>query len=146
MKTILGVLVPLGLVGAGVWAMRGRGGSLSGSRRRRRVGLRGPHEVRELKLYCENDGDLYRQQVQPIHRNLEKKIAKGVYDHAKAKKLWMYLADNCAKKYAKEFGSPGTPWHKMFSTADRREVAAEFADEFKNEYDIQHPTLHGYRS
>jgi hypothetical protein len=142
-RKLLGFLAAAGAVGLGAWATFKRHGSpLSGARRR--GGLRGEHEARELLLTCENDGDLYRQQVQPIEKNLTRKIQKGVYDHEKAKKLWMYLADNCARKYAKEFGD-GRPWHKMFTTADRREVAKAFADSFKTEYDIQHRTLHGRR-
>ncbi len=90
--------------------------------------------MRELQLFCENDGDLYRQQVVPIQNSLKRKISKGIFDRAKAEKLWMYLADNCAKKYAKEFGSPGQPWHKMFSTSDRRAVAKSFNDAFVQEY------------
>jgi hypothetical protein len=104
-------------------------------RRRKRSSFRGPTEVRELQLFCENDSQLYRQQVQPIEKNLKKKVAKGVYDHEKSKKLWGYLADNCARKYVKEFGG-GLPWHKMFSTADRREVAKAFADSFKSEHGL----------
>jgi hypothetical protein len=124
-------LLAAGALGAGVYAtLRKQHGGLSGSRRR---GLRGPTEARELLLFCENDGDLYRQQVQPIEKNQKRKLAKGVYDFEKSKKLYGYLADNCAKKYAKEFGD-GMPWHKMFSTADRREVAKAFADSFKSEY------------
>ena len=137
MKTLLAIL-GLGALGAGGYVLLKRSGHLSGARgRRRRGGFRGAVEANELLLFCDNDGDLYRQQVQPIEKNLSKKIKKGVYDHTKAKKLWGYLADNCAKKYAKEFGD-GQPWHKMFSTADRREVASKFADSFKNEYEIQH--------
>lgn len=134
MKVFLGVLIPIGAIGLGVWAMRGRGGALHGARHRR--GLRGPVEVHELQLFCENDGDLHRQQAQPIESNLRKKMAKGVYNHEKAKKLWGYLAESCAKKYARESG--GGPWHKVFSTADRREVAKIFADHFRNEEEIQH--------
>lgn len=123
MKSALGVIAAVGALGGGLWLAL-RGGS--------HTALRGPTEVRELQLFCENDGDLYRQQVQPIEANLRKKMAKGVYDHEKSVKLWGYLAENCAKKYAKEFGS-GQPWHKMFSTADRREVAKGFADHFRRE-------------
>lgn len=133
----LPLLIAASALTAGLYAtLRKTGSSLSGARRRR-GGLRGEAEARELLLFCENDGDLYRQQVQPIEKNLAKKLAKGQYDHTKAKKLWGYLADNCAKKYVKEFGG-GLPWHTMFSTADRRDVAAKFADSFLNEYKIQH--------
>ena len=130
----MGALAAVGALGVGLVAVlkKKSSGSLSGARRRH-GGLRGEHEARELLLFCENDGDLYRQQVQPIEKNLTRKRAKGVYDHQKSIKLWTYLADNCARKYVKEFGG-GLPWHKMFSTADRREVAKAFADSFRDEH------------
>ncbi len=134
MRKLLGFLTAATAVGVGAYAAFKRHGSpLSGARRHRSRGLGGEHEVRELQLTCENDGDLYRQQVQPIEKNLLRKMEKGIYDHEKSKKLWMYLADNCARKYAKEYGD-GRPWHKMFSTADRREVAKNFADSFRDEH------------
>jgi hypothetical protein len=67
--------------------------------------------------------------MQPIQKNLATKLARGVYDRAKAEKLWGYLAENCAKKYVKEFGG-GQPWHKLFSMSDRRAVAKKFNDDF----------------
>lgn len=80
------------------------------------------HEATELMLFIENDGDLYRQQTKPIEKNLITKMARGVYDKTKAEKLWMYLAESGAKKYAKEFGI-ASEWHKTFSVAVRKEVA-----------------------
>ena len=140
MNKAIGAILSLATIGVGAWiASRRSGGSLGGARHRGH-NFRGEIEARELQLFCENDGNLYRQQVQPIEKNLTRRIANGTYDHEKSKKLWMYLADNCARKYAKEFGS-GQPWHKMFSTADRREVAKNFADSFRDE----HRTLHGSR-
>ncbi len=139
MKTLLALLALTG-AGVGGYVLLKRSGhlpaALSGSRRRRRGrarGFRGPTEVNELQLFCENDGDLYRQQVKPIEANLDKKVKKGVFDKTKAVKLWGYLADNCARKYVKEFGESGQPWHKMFSTADRREVAKAFNDSYMQE-------------
>lgn len=140
---IIGALAAAGALGAGLYlTLRKGSGGLSGSRRR--GGLRGDVEVNKLYLYCENDEPLYRQQRQSIEKNLTKKLEKGVYDHEKAKKLWGYFAESCAKKYAKEFGSDfltdrtGVPWSKMFSTADRRAVAAKFADHFRTEHEIQY--------
>jgi hypothetical protein len=123
-KPVLGFLAAAAAVGTGVFLAL---------RKSRGANLGGATEIRELQLFCENDGALYRQQVQPIEANLTRKLAKGVYDHEKSVKLWTYLADNCAKKYAKEFGD-GTPWHKMFSTSDRRAVARAFADSWKREH------------
>lgn len=140
---MIGALAAAGALGAGLYfTLRRGGGSLSGTRTRTR--LRGEPEVNELYLYCENDEPLYRRQRQPIEKNLTKKLEKGVYDHEKAKKLWGHFATNCAKKYAKEFGSDfltdrtGVAWNKMFSTADRRAVATKFADHFRTEHNIQH--------
>lgn len=89
-------------------------------------------EARELKLYIDNDGQLYRSQTTSIHKNLMTKRARGQYDKTKAVKLWMYLVDAGAKKYAKEHGSPGTPWNKMFSKADRLQTAQELASDFED--------------
>lgn len=140
MKQLIALLATASALGVGLYATLKKPGSVTSMSgyRRRRGGLRGPHEERELQLYCENDGDIYRQQISMIEKNLAKRLAKGTYDHEKAKKLWMYAADNCAKKYNKEFGNEsGLPWHKMFSTADRRAVAETFANSFKQEYDYQ---------
>lgn len=135
MKPALSLALALAAVGVGAFVEYRRTGSLlGGSSRRRGSNLRGEHEARELLLYCENDGDLYRQQVVHIEKGLAKKLAKGTYDHEKAKKWWMHLAESCARKYVKEFGDERTPWHKMFSTADRREVAKAFADSWKQEH------------
>lgn len=140
MKRLLGLLLAGGALGAGVYIMRGGMGRLSGSSRgRRRHNLRGEHEAHELTLYIDNDESLYRQQHTPILKNLITKLAKGVYDPAKAEKLWMYLVENGAKKYAKEFGSDfiadreGVPWHKMFSMEDRRAVARDFRRQFEEQ-------------
>ena len=88
-------------------------------------------EVSELKLYIENDGDLYKQKIIPIVKNIQRKMKSGKYDHKKAPKLWMYLVDEGAKKYAKEF--PGVKFDKRV----RQQVAVEFADEYKDEIEVQ---------
>lgn len=92
------------------------------------------HAARELELYIENDGQLYRQQHEPIIKNLTRKAERGVYDSRKAVKLFMYLVDNGAKKYVKEFGDPSFPWHKMFDKATRLAVAESLRDTFEGEY------------
>jgi hypothetical protein len=87
----------------------------------------------ELDLFIDNDGDLYRQQTQPIQKNLITKLAKGVYDKDKAVKLWMYLVDSGAKKYAREHGSPDTAWNIMFPKTVRLEVAKAQNEKFLSE-------------
>jgi len=88
-------------------------------------------EARELLLYIENDGDLYRQQFTPILKNLTAKKARGIYEHDKAVKLFLYLVESGAKKYAKEFG--GT-WNLMFSIPARKSVAESLTESFEVEY------------
>ena len=64
--------------------------------------------------------------------NLKKKMKNGTYDSGKAKKLWAYHADRAAQSYAKEHGD-GRPWHKMFSTSDRKQAASHWEDMHKHE-------------
>lgn len=127
-RDLFSFLLAAGALGAGVYAtFKGKGSSMSGSR------LRGPTEARELQLFCENDGDLYRRQGTPILKNLITKMARGTYSHSGAVKLYGYYAESCAKKYVQEHGSPDQPWNKMFSVADRRAVAENFAKDFETE-------------
>lgn len=90
------------------------------------------HAARELILYGENDGNLYRQRTVPIMKNLSKKFAKGVYDSELAKKLWMYWATDAAKRYAQEH-STGDDWNRIFSVAVRKEVAEYMEDYWRQE-------------
>ena len=92
------------------------------------------HAETELKLYIDYDRDLYRQQVVPIIKNVQRRMKKGTYDHIKAPKLWMYLVDNGAKKYVKEFGGDVK---RDFPKDVRQSVAVQFANEYKAEIDIQ---------
>jgi len=90
--------------------------------------------VYELKLYIENDETLYNRQIVPIIKNIQKKMKSGKYDHKKAPKLWLYLVDNGAKKYVKEYG--GTV-RDIFPKAEREQVARELADEYRDEIKAQ---------
>jgi hypothetical protein len=87
--------------------------------------------VIELKMYIDNDADLYRQRLIPIVKNIQKKMKSGKYDHKKAPKLWKYLVDDGAKKYEKEF--PGV----KFSKQEKEAVAQEYADEYRDEIEAQ---------
>jgi len=93
-------------------------------------------EASELLLYINNDAQLYRQQFIPIVKNLMLKRAKGIYDSLKAVKLFMYLVDAGAKKYIKEFGSPGDSMRSMFPKSVRLKVAEELRDDFEDEADL----------
>ena len=88
-------------------------------------------EARELKLYIDNDGQLYKQRLIPIVKNIQRKMKAGKYDHKKAPKLLKYLVDDGAKKYAKEF--PGVKFNRKV----KDHVAQEFADEYRVEIAAQ---------
>lgn len=81
----------------------------------------------ELALCTENDGDLYRQMTLPVIDNLKKKMAKGIYDEQLALKAWLNVVTAEARKYVREFGSPGDTIDRMFNLATREEAAKEVA-------------------
>tara|TARA_B100001564_G_scaffold359887_1_gene383624 strand:- start:2001 stop:2360 length:360 start_codon:yes stop_codon:yes gene_type:complete len=102
--------------------------------------------MNELKLFINNDEDLYRKQFMPIIANIKRKIKRGVYNHEMSPKLWMYLVDNAAKKYVKEFGSPDQDVKDMFPKELRIEIAKDLADEEfdkikAGEYDVVKGTI-----
>jgi len=97
--------------------------------------------VNELDTYIMNNEELYRRRFMPIISNIKRKLKKNVYDHEKAQKLWMYLVDDAAKQYVKEFGSTQDDVSTMFPKATRQQVARVISDrELENikqgEYDV----------
>jgi hypothetical protein len=95
--------------------------------------------VAELKMFTENDGDIYRSTTTSILKNLTTKKAQGKYDSDRAVQAFMYLAEAGARKYSQEFGSgesriTGSPWHEMFPMAVRRAAAIQWRDEFEEEF------------
>jgi len=108
----------------------------SGGYLRRNPGVRSQgdkHAAHELVLYAENDGDLYRQQKRPIELNLLRKKQKGTYRSDLSEKLWFYFATTAAKKYVKEFGSPGDMQY-VFTAETRRMAAHQMRLNFESEY------------
>jgi hypothetical protein len=92
--------------------------------------------AKELVLHADNDSHLDYQSKHPIIKNLRKKMKAGKYDPSKAAKLWQYHADRAAQSYAKQYGD-GSPWHKMFSTADRKQAAGHWEDMHRHELSEQ---------
>ena len=102
--------------------------------------------VNELDTYIMNNEDLYRRRFMPIISNIKRKMKKNVYDHEKAQKLWMYLVDDAAKEYVKEFGSTQDDVASMFPKETRQQVARVISDrELENikqgEYDVPQGTV-----
>jgi len=102
--------------------------------------------VNELDTYIMNNEELYRRRFMPIISNIKRKLAKNVYDHEKAQTLWMYLVDDAAKEYVKEFGSTQDDVATMFPKETREQVARVISDrELENikagEYDVSQGTV-----
>ena len=83
-------------------------------------------ESRELRLFADNDSDLYRKSFTPVVQNLGQKMDKGNYDPAKAEKLWGYHAERAAVSYGQQMGGNGK---QIFSPAVRREAAGHWERE-----------------
>ena len=96
-------------------------------RKRNAPRRKNPHDVGgwyELILLADNDGQLYRQRIVPIAKNLLKKLRKKKYDHTQAPKAWSYLMGAAAKRNAQG----GLVWHKRWPKHVRDEAAQVYAD------------------
>lgn len=96
----------------------------------------------ELKLFIDNEGDIYRM-ASAYRASLEKKAAKGNFDLALAAKGFGWIVEEGAKKYAREFGADlrdrygSTTWSTVFTPATRDMVAKEMAQDWWSEYKIE---------
>jgi len=89
-------------------------------------------ESRELELFAENDGDLYRGRILPIINSLTKKAKKGIYDSEKAVDAFYYVADAAAKMYGRYYGG-------SFTVQERFTVAVNMEEYYKEQvfFDIE---------
>jgi hypothetical protein len=91
--------------------------------------------VIELESFITSDADLYRAMHSPIILNLMKKRNNGTYDSTKAVKLFMYLADEGAKRYNEQHGD-GTRSMKLFDKPTRLAVAQSLTESFEGEAEL----------
>jgi hypothetical protein len=92
--------------------------------------------AREIQLFADNDYQLYSQRLRPILINLSKKHKKGIYDVAKAAKLFRYFIDAAMQKYNKDFGSKSDSWSKLLSVSDRNVLANDYAINTLEEFEL----------
>ena len=92
--------------------------------------------AREIQLFADNDYLLYSQRLRPILINLSKKHKKGIYDVAKAAKLFRYFIDAAMQKYNKDFGSKNDSWSKLLSVSDRNVLANDYAINTLEEFEL----------
>lgn len=94
------------------------------------------HATTELVLYIENTSDLSPDgpsgQGHSVLLNALRKWRKGTYDPALAVRLFEYLAEAGAKRYAKEMGSSPSEWSTMFNPATRQEAARQLEASFRS--------------
>ncbi len=91
-------------------------------------------ESRELRLFIDNDARLYKSRYIPILKNLSKFKKKGKYNSKLAIKAFMYLIDDGAKVYAKDYADGDA---SIFSKKDRLQLAKDYAEEFESQYNNQ---------
>ena len=91
-------------------------------------------ESRELRLFIDNDARLYKSRYIPILKNLSKFKKKGKYNSKLAIKAFMYLIDDGAKVYAKDYADGDA---SIFSKKDRLQLAKDYTEEFESQYNNQ---------
>jgi hypothetical protein len=91
-------------------------------------------EMRELKLYIDNDTDLYRQRYIPLLKNLSHKKKQGKFRKGLASKAFMYLIDDGAKRYVRSYGGDA---RDVFPKRQRKDLAKDYVDEFEETFKNQ---------
>jgi hypothetical protein len=89
--------------------------------------------ARELQLYIENDGNIYRQRIKPIIRNLASKMKKGSFDEKLAVKAFLYAVEDGQKAYNKEFGSGSMNLNRDSKTATAEKLLEKYREEIEQE-------------
>lgn len=92
------------------------------------------HAVNEIVLTGSNDGNLYRQMIQPIIIMLAKKKVKGVYNSTLAVKAWGNLVDRVVSNYRKQHGKYNEYIPYPLDAATKNAAAMGFQNEFSEEF------------
>ena len=80
-----------------------------------------------------NDGDFYRETIQPWIKNFRRKIKRGVFDEAEALKAFeRYVAKDALKKYSVDQAGDPNYW-KQIGKEDREAIAGELLDSYMEE-------------
>lgn len=94
------------------------------------------HAATELVMFIENTADLSpdgpRGQGRSILLNALRKWRKGTYEPALAVRLFEYLTETGAKRYAQEMADDPSSWSTMFTPATRRAAARQLEEAFRN--------------
>lgn len=92
-------------------------------------------EVSELRIFTDNEADLYSRMVMPIVKTMKKRLDAKTYDANLGIRPFLKVVDEAAKRYVAAHCSKGDKYHEVFSLAVRTEVANQmqtyFLDEIK---------------
>ena len=91
-------------------------------------------EMKELRLYIDNDSSIYRQRYKPILKNLSRKKKQRKYRKGLASKAFMYLIDDGAKRYTNSYGGNHLD---VFPKRQRKQLAKDYVEEFEQIYKNQ---------
>ena len=90
-------------------------------------------EEKEVFLFVDNDGEIYRGLIRPLINNYARRLVKGDLDAVKAVKGFVHPVEAGMKKYAREFGGR---WYDLLTVAERERVArallVSYSDEIAN--------------
>lgn len=105
------------------------GSKITGRKKEMPIDTKQSIESRELEIHIMNNQRLYNNLIYR-YRNLTRKKHKGTYDPKLAPKMFLILADEAAKDYAKTYGGHS----RMFSKEDRIQTAVELTNDFEEAY------------
>lgn len=90
----------------------------------------------ELRLYVENDGQLYRSHLEPALVAVQRYWLRGRFDAVLAVRGVRRAVDEGARRYMRKFGSPGTSWYDVFNAATRTVTAETIVEHWRQEWQI----------
>jgi hypothetical protein len=87
--------------------------------------------ARELTLFIENDGTLYRQMYRSIVKNYARKVVKRVYNRTQAIRGVVHLVNEGIVRYRREFGLP--PVNQATKESAAKQILSGMAEEIRME-------------
>ena len=91
----------------------------------------------DLKLYAENDREIYFGYFLPIARNLSNHYKRGQFDYHKAATAFeRYWATPAAKRYHLQCGDLGTRWFQQFDKPTRHQTGLLMASYVLREFEL----------
>jgi len=90
-------------------------------------------EVSELRIYTDNDSDLYNRLVLPIVKAMKERLDAHTYDANLGIRPFLKVVEESAKRYTAQYCSKGDKWYEIFSLPVRTEVANQMQTYFLDE-------------